>query len=38
VPDLPGVLWGVAWIGMGGSYYWFDHFPGWSAGIDIRVR
>ena len=38
VVDLLGVLWGVEWIGVGGSYFWSDHFSGWSVGVDIRVR
>ncbi len=38
VVDLLGVLWGVEWIGIGGSYFWSDHFSGWSAGVDIRLR
>ena len=32
VVDLLGVLWGVEWIGVGGSYFWSDHFSGWSVG------
>jgi hypothetical protein len=38
VIDLLGALWGVEWIGIGGSYFWSDHFSGWSVGVDIRLR
>jgi len=25
----------LRWIGLGVSYFWADHFSGWSAGIDM---
>jgi len=38
VIDLLGVLWKVEWLGIGGGYFWGEHFSGWSIGADIRMK
>ena len=38
VMDLLGKVWKVRWVGIGVSYFWGDHFDGWSAGVDLRLQ
>ena len=38
VVDLVGVIWKVEWLGIGASYFWGEHFSGWSVGADIRLK
>jgi hypothetical protein len=38
VLDLMGKLWKVRYLGIGSSYFWADHFNGWSAGLDVRLK
>ena len=38
VMDLLGKVWKVRWFGIGCSYFWGDHFGGWSAGVDMRFK
>ena len=38
VMDLLGKVWKVRWLGVGYSYFWGDHFGGWSAGLDMRFK
>jgi len=38
VADLLGKVWKTRWIGGGFSYFWGEHFNGWSAGVDVRFR
>lgn len=38
VMDLLGHAWKVRWLGVGYSYFWGDHFSGWSAGLDMRFQ
>jgi hypothetical protein len=38
VMDLLGHAWKVRWLGVGYSYFWGDHFDGWSAGLDMRFK
>jgi hypothetical protein len=38
VMDLLGKVWKVRWLGVGCSYFWGDHFGGWSAGLDMRFK
>ena len=38
VLDLLGHAWKVNWLGAGYSYFWGDHFGGWSAGLDLRFK
>jgi hypothetical protein len=38
VVDTLGKVWGLRWIGFGCSYFWGDHFGGWSAGVDLRLQ
>jgi len=38
VLDVLGKVWKVRWIGVGYSYFWGDHFNGWSAGVDLRLK
>jgi hypothetical protein len=38
VVDLLGKLWKVRWVGLGASYFFGDHFNGWSAGVDARFQ
>jgi hypothetical protein len=38
VLDLLGKVWKVRWLGIGYSYFWGDHFNGWSVGVDLRLK
>jgi len=38
VMDLLGKVWKVRWLGLGASYFFGDHFDGWSAGLDLRFQ
>lgn len=38
VLDTTGSLWMVRWVGLGVSYFWGDHFEGWSAGLNVRLK
>ena len=38
VLDLLGVAWKVRWMGAGVSYFWAEHFSGWSAGLDLKLQ
>jgi hypothetical protein len=38
VLDLLGKVWKVRWLGIGYSYFWGDHFNGWSVGADLRLK
>jgi Solitary outer membrane autotransporter beta-barrel domain len=38
VLDVLGRIWKVRWIGIGASYFWGEHFDGWSAGLDMRFQ
>jgi hypothetical protein len=38
VLDLLGNKWKIRWLGLGCSYFWGDHFEGWSAGVDLRLQ
>jgi hypothetical protein len=38
VVDLIGVIWKVEWLGVGATYFWGEHFSGWSIGADIRLK
>ena len=38
VLDVLGKAWKVRWLGVGCSYFWGDHFSGWSAGVDLRFK
>jgi len=28
----------LRWIGLGHSYFWGDHFSGWSEGLDMQFQ
>jgi hypothetical protein len=36
--DMLGHVWKVQWLGVGCSYFWGDHFDGWSIGADVRFK
>ncbi len=36
--DPNGKLWKVRWLGLGASYFWGQHFQGWSAGFDLCFK
>lgn len=36
--DFLGDIWKLQWIGLGASYFFADHFSGWSAGIDMHFK
>jgi hypothetical protein len=36
--DPNGKLWILRWFGFGASYFWGDHFQGWSAGVDLCFK
>lgn len=38
VLDFVGKLWKLRWLGLGASWFWGEHFEGWSAGVDLRFR
>ena len=38
VADLLRKVWKVRWMGVGCSYFWGEHFSGWSAGLDMRFQ
>jgi len=38
VLDPNGKLWKVHWFGFGASYFFGDHFHGWSAGVDLSFK
>ena len=38
VLDVLGQVWKVRWLGVGCSYFWGEHFNGWSAGLDLRFK
>jgi hypothetical protein len=38
VLDLAGKLWKVQWLGLGYSYFFGEHFEGWSAGATVRFQ
>jgi hypothetical protein len=38
VMDMLGHVWKVQWLGVGCSYFWGDHFDGWSIGADVRFK
>lgn len=38
VMDLAGKIRKVRWAGLGFSYFFADHFSGWSAGLDFRFQ
>lgn len=36
--DMLGTVWGLKWLGVGGSYSWGEDVDGWSAGVDMRLK
>jgi hypothetical protein len=38
VLDMLGKVWKLRWIGVGASYFFADHFTGWTAGLDVRFQ
>jgi hypothetical protein len=38
VADLLGKVWKVRWLGLGASYFYGDHFNGWTAGVDLQFQ
>ena len=38
VLDLLGKAWKIRWLGIGASYFFGDHFDGWTAGVDFRLK
>ena len=38
VIDLQGKLWKVRWLGLGASYFFGEHFDGWTMGMDLRFK
>ena len=38
VMDLLGKVPKVRWLGLGASYYFGDHFDGWTAGVNLRFQ
>jgi hypothetical protein len=38
VMDFLGVIPKVRWLGLGASYFFADHFDGWSAGVNMRFQ
>jgi hypothetical protein len=38
VLDFVGKIWKLRWLGLGASWFYGDHFNGWSTGLDIRFQ
>jgi hypothetical protein len=38
VLDYLNKLWKVKWLGVGASYFWGEHFNGWSVGADVAFK
>jgi hypothetical protein len=38
VLDYLNKLWKVKWLGVGISYFWGEHFNGWSVGADVAFK
>jgi hypothetical protein len=38
VMDFLGKVWKLRWLGIGASYFFGNHFDGWSAGVDVQFQ
>ena len=38
VMDILGKIPKMRWLGLGVSYFFADHFDGWSAGVNLRFQ
>ena len=38
VLDVLGKIYKTRWVGVGSSFFWGEHFSGWSAGVDLRLQ